>query len=85
MPSQNVTRVADELEKNGWVTRQPSAEDGRKIALCLTPTAHALIAEVLPQLRDHQRQLWSGFSEVEKVAMEALLRKLLTQLEGLPT
>ena len=81
----NVTRVADELEKNGWVTRQPSAEDGRKIALCLTATAHALIAEVLPQLRDHQRQLWSGFSEVEKVAMEALLRKLLTQLEGLPT
>lgn len=67
------------------MTRQPSAEDGRKIALCLTATAHALIAEVLPQLRDHQRQLWSGFSEVEKVAMEALLRKLLTQLEGLPT
>lgn len=77
----NVTRLADELVKNGWVTRHASQEDRRKMILSLTPTGRTLIDRVLPQQRIIVKQLWVELDAADRDAIERLLRVLLTRLD----
>lgn len=78
----NITRVADELVKHGWVERHHCAEDRRKLNLKLTPAGFALAESMLPEMRAAQRELWQDFSADEKNLLEGLLRKLLARLGG---
>ncbi len=78
----NATRIADELVKNGWAARSPSAEDRRKILLELTPGGIQLVESLLPVSRECHRELWSDFDAAEKQEFERLLRKLLCSLGG---
>lgn len=78
----NITRVADELVRNGWVSRKTCSEDRRRLYLQLTPEGLEMIERLLPELRVMQRTLWGSFSDTEKVAMEGLLRKMLGTLGG---
>jgi len=44
----NVTLVIDNLEKRGWVHRDPDPEDRRITIVSLTPAGEALIRKVFP-------------------------------------
>lgn len=77
----NVTRLADELVKNGWVTRHASQEDRRKMILSLTPEGRALLDRVLPSQRDIVKQLWAELDAADRDAIERLLRGLLNRLD----
>jgi MarR family 2-MHQ and catechol resistance regulon transcriptional repressor len=44
----NITLVIDNLEKRGWVRRDPDPEDRRITIVKLTPSGDALIREVFP-------------------------------------
>lgn len=76
----NVTRLADELVGAGWVVRQASTEDRRRIELSLTEAGCALVESVLPVIWDLVREQWSDFSQAEIVEFDRLLRKLLAGL-----
>ncbi|OWY37397.1 MarR family transcriptional regulator [Xenophilus sp. AP218F] len=78
----NATRIADELVKNGWAARSPSAEDRRKILLELTPEGIRLVESLLPLSRECHKALWADFDQEEKQQLEQLMRKLLTKLDG---
>lgn len=78
----NATRVVDELEKKGWIRRQPSIEDRRKTELALTEAGQALVREVLPVQRARLKELWQDFSAEECRQLETLERKLLARLTG---
>ena len=78
----NATRVVDDLVARGWIERQPCADDRRKIRLMLTDAGRAFVHGALPERHQHLRALWADFSDVEKTALEALLRKMLTRLGG---
>ncbi|HJV06878.1 MarR family transcriptional regulator [Paludibacterium denitrificans] len=78
----NATRIADELVKNGWAARIPSAEDRRKILLELTPEGVQFVESQLPLARDNHRKLWADFSLEEQQQLEGLMRKLLARLGG---
>jgi MarR family transcriptional regulator, negative regulator of the multidrug operon emrRAB len=73
----NVTRLTDELVGAGWVQRQASSEDRRRIELSLTGSGSALVETVLPVVWDLVRDQWSDFSQAEIVEFNRLLRKLL--------
>jgi MarR family transcriptional repressor of emrRAB len=76
----NVTRLTNELVEAGWVKRQPSTEDRRRIELSLSKTGRALVERVLPVIWDLVRDQWSDFSSAEIVEFDRLLRKLFAGL-----
>src|SRR5690348_11720892 len=52
-----VTHTAKRLETRGWVRREPTPEDGRGVALALTPAGRELVESTAPthvqSVRDH--------------------------------
>lgn len=76
----NITRVADEMEGNGWLERKPDPRDRRRLCLSLTPSGRSLVEELLPRQREYLRTLWSGLTEEEQEQLEGLLHKLHNSL-----
>ena len=64
------------LERSGFVERQKSVEDRRKVHVFLTPSARALEATLLPAVAEVNKIALAGLSEAEI----AVLRKALTQV-----
>jgi MarR family transcriptional repressor of emrRAB len=78
----NVTRFADELVERGWVERQPSTEDRRRVELSLTPEGQALVEKVLPVNWELVKRLWKDFSPEELDTFMRLLHKLRHVVNG---
>jgi DNA-binding MarR family transcriptional regulator len=64
------------LERSGFVTREKSVEDRRKVHVFLTPQAKALQAVLLPAVAEVNRIALEGLSEAEV----GVLRKALNQV-----
>lgn len=78
----NATRIADELEKRGWIERRESDNDRRCLHLQLTEKGHEFLREVLPPQHNCLHQLWSALSTTEKDQLEQITRKLLSRRCG---
>lgn len=72
----NATRIADELEKRGWIERRESDNDRRCLYLQLTEKGHEFLREVLPPQHNCLHQLWSALSTTEKDQLEQITRKI---------
>ncbi|MBS0848794.1 transcriptional repressor MprA [Citrobacter sp. JGM124] len=77
----NATRVADELEKRGWIERRESDNDRRCLHLQLTEEGYAFLNQLLPPQHRCLHQIWSSLNEDEKNQLETITRKLLTRLD----
>lgn len=77
----NATRVADELEKRGWIERQESNNDRRCLYLHLTKTGKEFLEQLLPPQHKYLHFLWSTLNNEEQQQLETLMRKLLTRLD----
>ncbi|MCC6919853.1 MAG: MarR family transcriptional regulator [Alphaproteobacteria bacterium] len=70
------------LEKSGFVRRQPSSEDRRRIHVFLTPLAKRLEAKLLPSVVEVNRIATQGLSAAEIDDLRRLLRKVGQNLAG---
>ena len=77
----NATRIADELEKRGWIERRESENDRRCLHLHLTDKGLEFLHQVLPPQHHCLHELWSVLSGSEKEQLEQITRKLLTRLD----
>lgn len=77
----NATRIADELEKRGWIERRESDNDRRCLHLQLTDKGHEFLRQVLPPQHNCLHQLWSTLTNAEKDQLEQITRKLLSRLD----
>lgn len=75
----NSTRVAKELERQGFVERIGSELDRRQVFLQLTPKAMAFVTENMPRRRVQLKEMFEGFEPEEVDEFERLLRKMLTR------
>ena len=78
----NATRLLDELEQRGLITRVQCTEDRRKVFLALTPAASELIEQVIPVAWQFHVDTWSPLSPGEMQLFEEMLRKLLDKIEN---
>lgn len=72
----NVTGLADQLEAEGWITREPVADDRRSIRLRLSASGRRRFAEMAA---GHERwviSLFDALSRDEQQQLHALLGKL---------
>jgi MarR family transcriptional regulator, organic hydroperoxide resistance regulator len=82
----SVTRLADRLEKRGWIQRVRDARDRRSVALRVTPAGLSLLDKALPVATVVARQAWQGVSARELRVLRAIVGKVLRNLgaEGPP-
>ncbi|MDR0806756.1 MAG: transcriptional repressor MprA [Enterobacteriaceae bacterium] len=79
----NATRIADDLEKKGWIERKESGKDRRCLHLFLTKSGQDFLNSMLPNQNATLQNIWSVFTDDERQQLEMLNRKLLTRLETL--
>lgn len=77
----NATRIADELEKNGWIERKESHNDRRCLHLHLTEKGAEFLNGLLPPQHSALIDIWSVLDIDEKQQLNTLMRKLLTKLD----
>ncbi len=77
----NATRIADELEKRGWIERRESDNDRRCLHLHLTQAGEAFLEQLLPPQHKCLHFLWSTLNDEEQQQLETLTRKLLARLD----
>ncbi|HYH19444.1 MAG TPA: MarR family transcriptional regulator [Azospirillum sp.] len=68
--------VIDRLESRGLVVRAPAANDRRSYALKLSDAGVALLDELIPKIKEHERTLFHDFSDVERARFIELLRRV---------
>jgi MarR family 2-MHQ and catechol resistance regulon transcriptional repressor len=73
--SGNITFVADQLEKAGWLRRQRSTTDRRVTIARLTPKGEALMERCFPQHAARIEEAAQALSPGEQAALARLLKK----------
>lgn len=68
--------VIDRLEERDLIARTPSPTDRRSHALVLTDEGERYLAKLLPQVREHERQIATELSVDERATLIALLRRV---------
>lgn len=69
------------MEEAGWITRDRSQEDRRKVHIRLTPAGRALREVLLPRAREVIGVATQGMSEAEVETLIALLKRAKANLE----
>ena len=73
----SLTRLIDQMEKRGLVTRQRSKEDRRVVTLALTARGRALVEALAPRVMNLWNGLLAGFSHAEVDTLVRLLTRLV--------
>jgi DNA-binding MarR family transcriptional regulator len=68
------------MEAAGWIRREPSAEDRRKVAIHLTPAGRALRETLLPEAHAVLEEAMRGMSAEERATLVGLLRRARANL-----
>jgi DNA-binding MarR family transcriptional regulator len=75
-----VSRVIDQMQRDGLVERRPSDEDNRVVQVWLTAKGRALYNKLLPHARDYVARLFRNFKRGEMDDLLTLLERLLRDI-----
>ena len=75
--SGGLTHRLGRLEKAGLISREPSAEDGRSLAVVLTPKGRELAEAAFREDMAREAELLSGMDAADREALAGLLRRLM--------
>jgi DNA-binding MarR family transcriptional regulator len=81
LSSAGITTRLDRLERRGLVARLPDPDDRRGVIVELTDRGRELVDAAVDANTTSERQLLSGLEPDELGTLEALLRKVLSQVE----
>lgn len=80
-----LTRMVQNLEKNGFLNRCPDPQDQRITRLVLTPRGREIRTEIKTRLREVDRIVYAPFSPEERETLAGMLRTVQEQLRrGMP-
>ncbi len=77
-----LTRVIDQLESRGLVSRERSRKDRREVQLQLTAAGRATVQGMIPAVVERLNSALGGFTSTELGELTRLLTKLTAMLEG---
>ncbi len=75
--SGGITRQLDQLERSGWIRREPDPQDRRGVRVFLTAAGLALIDETLSGHFENEAELLAPLPAAECGRIAALLREIL--------
>ncbi|MBA5690042.1 MarR family winged helix-turn-helix transcriptional regulator [Rugamonas apoptosis] len=77
----NLTRVCNDLEAQGLITRGNRPGDRRCVMIALTDAGRELVSKVLPEVWQSTTRAYDGYSPEEVAQLEALFKRQLNNLE----
>ena len=77
-----LTRVIDQMEEHGLITRERSSEDRRVIHLALTPEGKKKVESLVAIVVDYYNELLVGFSHEEVETLVRLLTRVVDKLDS---
>ncbi len=78
-----LTRLVDQMEKKGLVTRRRDPDDARAVALFVTVAGKRLTRRILPIAERYEQVALKGFDAKEAEALREALRRLYANMEEL--
>ncbi len=76
----NITKLINQLAREGLVERQPDPDDGRSKRVFLTPKGRERVDGMLPMVVEGRQALWDGFEPEELDELLRLIGKLEQRL-----
>ncbi len=73
----SVTRIIDLLITKGYLKREPSTENRRRVQLTITKAGKAIIEAILPTIRSNRKNALVGCNEEELETMGVVLEKII--------
>ena len=73
----SASAVLADLEYEGYVTRQPSRADARRVQVDITPTGKAILAEAEAAVQRGERDALRGLTARERARLHTLLDRLV--------
>ncbi len=77
----NLTRICNDLERQGLIKRRFSQEDRRSVVISLTSAGRKRVEQVSPDYWNILQQTYAGISAKDLALQEAMLKQQLTNLE----
>jgi DNA-binding MarR family transcriptional regulator len=78
-----LTRLVDNMEKDGLVVRRREAGDARAISLHVTPSGRRLTQRIVPIAERYEAVALKGFSSAEIAVLKKALRRLYDNMDAL--
>jgi DNA-binding MarR family transcriptional regulator len=78
-----LTRLVDNMEQKGLVTRRRDTGDARAIVLRVAPAGRRLTQRILPIAERYETVALAGFTADEAEVLKAALRRLYVNMDGL--
>lgn len=79
-----ISRVVDQMVRDGLVTRRPAPKDQRIVEVHMTTEGRRVIAKLLPRARERAARAVADFSEQEVATLRGLLHRMLRNLKAPP-
>lgn len=78
----NLTRVCNDLETQGHITRGNRPGDRRCVMISLTDSGRALIEQIMPEVWARTTRAYDGYSAEDRRLLEQLFQRQLDNLEN---
>lgn len=78
-----LSRIVDRLEKQGWVVRERSEQDGRAISLSLTAAGVKLTRELIPKAKHYEAIALKHFTASETELLRDFLLRIYANAKDL--
>lgn len=82
--SGSVTSVLDTLERKGYVVRSNDPADRRRVLVDITPTAQAVLDEMLPQVQQTAQAAFRTLTDEQQQTLLDLLGEVRRAVDELP-
>jgi DNA-binding MarR family transcriptional regulator len=78
-----LTRLVDNMEEKGLVTRRRDIADARAVTLHVTPAGRRLTQRIVPIAERYEMVALAGFNAAEAESLKAALRRLYANMDAL--
>ncbi len=78
----NLTRVCNDLETQGHITRGNRPGDRRCVMISLTDSGRTLIEQVMPEVWERTTRAYDGYNADDRKVLEQLFQRQLDNLEN---
>jgi DNA-binding MarR family transcriptional regulator len=78
-----MTNMLQRMEEAGLVTRRRDDDDNRLVRVRLTEAGRERERDILKQFAKLERTVFEGLSEAERAALRGMLRRMLSNMEGM--
>jgi DNA-binding MarR family transcriptional regulator len=75
-----VSRVIDQMERDGLVSRRPSIDDSRAVEVWLTKRGRQIIDDLLPEAEEFVARMLRSFDENEVRQLAGFLERLMADM-----